>query len=470
MNINKSWDQLLVRVWKACNFKCNFCNVADNEKNVKMIENIEDILRNFHYKLKYSDLSTWSITVTISGWEPSIFQKETIFALKYIKTFLDKKNIIPYFEIQTNGANIDLAFALKLKKYWIYSALVSFHMIDEKIFKKVIQVSYEENFYKIIEWINNLNKAWIKVYTNTILSNENKSNFYDTIKFIEKNFSFINVFNIWMIQPHWEATKILDKVYPRYEEVILEYNKSLFYLKNKWNEVVSHFVWPPACYIGHIKESLEISENCLFRKNFNFSNKYLINNINDVNKVQTKDCDKCLYNNVCSWIWKEYVWLQKLKPIVYKKDFKNNLKNEKNTFWYKLENKEENLKKIYDKNIRQIIIKSSLWNKDEMYELLKKATKIGFYKITLLVEWNFSLNEDIFLTGISNIQVNIEDINSDFIEKLIKFSNQFKPQFRIDLDIFIKNIDNVKKYFNIIYKYKNNAFINFKYLWKNKYR
>jgi len=56
-----------------------------------MKENIDDIVRNFHYKLKYSDLSSWGITVTIPGWEPSIFQKETTFSLKYISSFLKKK-------------------------------------------------------------------------------------------------------------------------------------------------------------------------------------------------------------------------------------------------------------------------------------------------------------------------------------------------------------------------------------------
>jgi MoaA/NifB/PqqE/SkfB family radical SAM enzyme len=468
MDIDKSSDQLLVRVWKACNFKCNFCNVADNEKNVKLKENIDDIVRNFHYKLKYSNLDIKEITITISWWEPSIFQKETLFALKYIKSFFDKKSIIPHFEIQTNASNIDLDFAVKLKKYWIHAALVSFHMIDKSIFEKIIQVSYNDNFYKIIEWINNLHKAWIEVYTNTILSNENKNNFYETIKYIEKTFSFIKIFNIWMVQPHWEAEKILEKVMPKYEEVIQTYNKSLFYLIKKWKEVISHFVWPPACYIWHIKESLELSENTLFRKKFNFSNKYLINNINDINKIQIKDCDKCLYNNVCSGIWKEYMWLQKLKPVIYKKDYNFNLKNEKNAFWYKLYSLDGDLKKIYDKNIRQIIISSFLWNKDEIYNLLKKSTKIWFYKITLLIDNKFILEEDIFLTWISNIQVNIENINEIFIKKLIIFSNKFKPQFRINLDIFYNKKQIQKKEIILMKKYYNNNFIQF--YEKNKYR
>lgn len=432
MNKPRNWDQLIVRVGKACNFKCNFCNVSDNEKTVKLRENINDIVRNFHYKLKYSSIKKWwELTVTISGWEPSLFKKETIFALKYIKKVLEKLEITPYFEIQTNASLIDEKFAKDLYENGVNLALVSFHMIDEKIFEKVIQIPYK-NFYKIIDGINTLHNAGIDIYTNTILSNENKNNFFETLKFIEKKFPFIETFNIWMIQPHWEAFKIIEKVYPRYKEVISEYNKSLFYLRNKKKRVSSHFVWPPACYLWHLQEWLEFWDNILFRKNYNFSEKYLINNINDKNKIQTKDCKKCLYNNICSGIWKEYVWLQKLKPVNYIID--KNYNFDKNNFAYKLQNKNENLKKIYDWNFRQIIIKTSLWNENEIYEILKSATKIWFYKISLLLDSDFEIKKDIVYTWVSNIQCKKEQISSEILYFIKNFSTKNSPQFRIDID------------------------------------
>lgn len=432
MDKQKSWDQLIVRVGKACNFKCNFCNVSDNERNVKMRENIDDIVRNFHYKMKYSSVqSGWEITVTISGGEPSLFKKETIFALKYIKKILEKKNINVFFDIQTNASLIDARFALELKKNGIEEALVSFHAIDEKIFEKIIQISYS-NFNGIVDWIKNLQNAGINVFTNTIMSNENKWNFFDTIKFICNNFPEINTFHIGMIQPHGEALKILEKVYPKYEDVIDEYNKSLFYLKKQGKEVVSHFVGPPACYLGHLHEWLEVSENILFRMNFNFSEKYLINNINDKNKVQTKDCEKCFYNNVCSGIWKEYVGLQKLKPIKYVIDKNNNF--EKNNFAYKLKNKNGNLKKIYDGNFRQIIIPTSFGNEEEVYEILKNATKKWFYKVSLLVNSDFEIKKEIVYTGVSNIQCKKENISNEVLYFIKNFSEKYSPQFKIDLD------------------------------------
>lgn len=427
-----SSDQLIVRVWKACNFKCNFCNVSTNESHVNIKESVKDIVRNFLYKFKYSSVKErWMLMVTISGWEPSLFKKETIFSLKYIKKFLEDRNIKYEFNIQTNASLIDDKFAKELYENWVTSALVSFHMIDEKIFEKVIQIPYK-NFYKIIDGINSLNKVWIEVSTNTIMSNENKNNFFETVKFIKNTFPFINIFNIWMIQPHWEAFKIIEKVFPKYNEVYYDYNKTIFFLKNFWKNIESHFFSPPACYMNTLKYSLENRDNLLFRKNSNFSEKYLLNNINDKNKTQTKDCEKCLYNNICSGIWKEYVWLQKLKPVNYVIDKNNNF--EKNNFAYKLKNKNENLKKIYDWNFRQIIIKTSLWNEVEIYELLKNATKIWFYKISLLLDSDFEIKKDIVYTGVSNIQLKKEQISNEVLYFIKDFSTKYSPQFRIDID------------------------------------
>lgn len=479
MDINKSGDQLIVRVWKACNFKCNFCNVSDNEVNVKMKENIDDIVRNFHYKLKYSNLSSKEIIVTISWGEPSIFEKETLFALKYIKSFFEKKKINVIFEIQTNASNIDLNFAKKLKVNWISLALVSFHITDKQLFEKVIQVSYDKYYHKIIEWINNLYNVWIKIDVNIILSNENKYNFLETIKFLNRNFNFIRHFNIWVIQPHWEAYKILDKIIPKYDDISLVYNKAIFYLKKYNRGITSHYVWLPACYLISHWIWLEIGDNKLYRKNLINNKVNLINQINDDNKVQNKECRNCLYNNICSGIWKEYDWLQFLKPIKIRKDFL--LDFTKDGICYKIKNKNENLKKIYDWNIRQIILPISIWSIWEIKVLTQNMLDIWFYKISLLIDNNTNISENLLELGIWNIQLDIENLDFKVLELLENFSEKYKPQFSIDIDIFIKSYSNIaiknlkllikllpKKYINIYFinNYNNKEIYKFKKLIK----
>jgi len=455
MKKNNYWnissnEHILVRVWKACNFKCNFCNISYNERKIESIENYKNLIIKFLYKLKYSSIKWKRLTITITWWEPSILKVETLFILKYIKNFLKKKWIIPSFEIQTNASNIDFLFAKKLNKLWVYSALISFHTIDKNIFEKIIWVSYD-NFFKIQKWIFNLYENGIDICTNTILSSENKDSFFDTIKFLNNNFPFISDFNVWLIQPHWDALTNIDKIYPKYIELSYIYNKAIEYLIYNKKNVTSHYFWLPACYTNRLSVWMEFRDNINFRKDFILNNKTLINSINDSNKIQTNECNTCLFNNICSWIWKEYLWLQKLAPLKYKLFFWKKIINKKNSFWYLLKDKNENLKKLYDSNIRQLVIKSSLGNKNDIYKLFKNSTQIWFYKITFLIDNDFSLEDDIFLTWVSNIQVDIKDIRDKFIVKLIDFSKKYSPQFRIDLDIFYnKKVDLIlfKKFFN----------------------
>lgn len=474
MNENKFQysDQLIARVWKACNFKCNFCNITENERNINYKESVKDIVRNFHYKLKYSNLDSKEIMIVISWWEPSIFQKETIFALKYIKNFFFKKWIDTLFELQTNASNIDLNFAKKLKENWISSALISFYTIDKKIFEKSIWVSFENNFYNIINWILNLHLLWIKININTIISKENFPSFFDTINFLINNFSFINEYNLWIVQPHWEALKNFN-IIPKYDDIYLDYNKIIFLLKKHNINVTSHFVWLPACYLYKFKNSLEISNNIFYRKKTNIlwlsKNTSLISKINDNNKVHTSECRICLYNNICSWIWKEFFLYQKLKPKKYVVDY--NFDFIKNDFAYKLKSINDDLKKIFDSNIRQIIIKSSIWSLNEILNLIRKGRMIWFYKITLLIDSDFILNNRILNAWLSNIQLDLVKINYLFIKKLIIFSKKFSPQFKIDLDLFLLEYN--KETLNIlikILKYLSENFINIYYINnKNEY-
>ncbi len=450
-------DQLIVRVGKACNFRCNFCNVTDNERNVKLRENIDDIVRNFHYKLKYSNTESWEIIVTISGWEPSIFQKETIFALRYIQSFLTKRWVTPIFEIQTNASNIDKNFARQLKENGIYLALVSFHMEDKGIFEEVIGIKYS-NFYKIIEGIHNLHEAGIKVDTNSILSSQNISNYFDTIKFLSENFPFIDTFNIWVIQPHWEALKILDEVIPLYEEVAPIYNKVIFYLRRQKKRVTSHYVGLPACYIENYGTSLEVTDNTLFRKNLNVDEKHLINNINDSNKKQDLVCSHCMYKNVCSGVWKEYIGIQKLNPSYYVRDFHGDFTNSQTS--YKVWTLDTNIEAVYDSWVRHVLIESNIWSSTEVFELTRKCMKLWLYQISVIAKNQEILSEDVFYSWVTNIQLNINLLNIEFLQKLVHFSKNKWLQFRIDIDIFIYeyNEENIEKLQHVI-PYLSSSFV-----------
>lgn len=453
------WDQLVVRVWKWCNFRCNFCNVSTNESHVKLRENIDDIVRNFHYKMKYSSFKGKWIEITISWWEPSIYKKEVIFALKYIKGFLDKRGIKHLFSIQTNASSIDVAFAYRLKKLWVQSALVSFHTNDKNIFEQTLWISYDLYFPKIISWIKNLIESWIYVDTNTILSNQNKYNFLDTIDFLLEKFPDIYNYNIGIIQPHWEAEKNILEVAPIYKEVSHKYNQAIDLIESKNKKVTSHFVGLPLCFLDNHNVSLERNSNLEFRKNYNFSEKYLINKINDQNKTQIPKCRECMFNNVCSWLWKNYVWIQDVMPQKYTLDFLWNSKMTKDSF--RLISLEENIGNLYNEWMRQVIIRSGSFSKNDTKKIIKKLVQQWFYKISLVIESWFQLPDEWLYIGITNIQMKYWAIPDATLRKLCSFSDDNSPQFSIDIDILVdtkNSFINIKNNYIKYYEYSGKDF------------
>jgi hypothetical protein len=150
----------------------------------------------------------------------------------------------------------------------------------------------------------------------------------------------------------------------------------------------------PVCYLDSKRSSVEYNQNISYRKKMLSYKKHFLNSVNDLNKIQTFDCNKCLYNNICSGIWEEYVGVQKLKPTNRVIDFFNSF--EINDFAYKLKINNENLKKIYDKDIRQVIINSSLISNN--LELIKKISNFAFYDISLFIdnEKDILKNPDLF--------------------------------------------------------------------------
>ncbi len=435
-------EQLLIRVWIWCNYKCIFCNVTEyNEKSILHRESYLWLINQFNKKIKQSNLS--KLWVTLSWWEPSLFKKEIYFIVKYISNYCKKEWIEVWFDMQTNWTEFDNKFTLWLIKNDIFDFLISFHTIEKNIFESLLGISYDKYFFKVVDNIKFLESKGAAIQLNTIVSKLNYGNFLDTIKFILSNFNNVDL-TIWIFQPHWYWDKNFDKLFISYEEIYKKYNYILYFVERKWRNINSHYCWLPLCYLYNKKYSLEYERNLWLRKEMMFDDKFLINKINDDNKVHTKDCDSCMYNNLCSWIWKEYEWKQKLRPVIYKRYFWN--VNSKSNYYY-LNSLNDNLKKIYSKNIKHIVLPSSILYKNKKKDLIKELVKIWFYKITLLVDSDIDYLNDLFFSGITNISVSIENITMDAIYDLVSFSEKYSPQFRIDLDIYIDkyNLDIVKK-------------------------
>jgi len=458
-----SCDQIIVRLWKWCNFKCNFCNVSDNERYLKNKENNKEIIYKLLYKIKHSPAKKWElINFTISWWEPTLFKEEFLFIVKYIKILCNKKGIIPNFDFQTNSTCLDKEFYEKIFNYWVKKVLVSFHTIKKENFKKLIWVDYS-NLNRVIQWINLMNEVWLEIWLNIVINKINYKEFFDLINYCIKKFPFISNYYIGFVQPHWEAYKNFDQLFLLYKDIEYYYNKWIYLLLRNNKKITSHFVWLPACYIINKKTSLEVIENINFRKKYSFNKLYFINKVNDLNKIYKDNCKKCLYNNICSWIWYEYYKKQEVKPISYQKYFLKNNNNFNQSIIY---DKNNNLKKIFDKNIKHLILLDNLSLKDILY-ITRLAIKIWFYKVSLVLRNTSNFNDKLLFSWITNYQLNIKNISNSFIDKIYLFNDNYWLQFRIYLDILIeKDFSDKLKIDYIINKEYKNIFINF-YIVKN---
>lgn len=452
-------DQIIVRIWKGCNYNCIFCNVGENEKIVSKKESYIDIIRNFQYKYKYSKIRWNKVLVTISWWEPSIFQKETIFAIKYITKFLKEKEITPIFDIQTNWTNVDFEFALRLKKLWVYLSMVSFHTNDKDIFEELLWSDFEIYYKKVLEWMDNMHKVWLEVEVNIVLNKLNYKNLKEIIDFLTVNKSYIKIYNIWFFQPHWNAKTNYDRLYVSYKEVSKYYNEWLKVLKSLWKEVNSDFLGLPICFLDEKEDSRELINNIEFRKKYikSKTKQTLITQINDTNKIHTLSCINCLYSNVCSGVWKEENSNQALSPVLYYKFYNkapsdvlmvdpiniNNLDlNKEYTNW------KRSIFIKYDKNLNLL----------EYETLLEKAVYVGYIKIQIYYEKSY--NQAYLKLWINNIQVWINSISEEDIQNIIKFSEKQPIIFWVNIDFYVNSLDWLKLINKYIYKY-DKSFVRF---------
>jgi len=424
-------EQLIIRVWKACNFRCNFCNVAANEAILWVKPQIKEILAQTFYRIKYSNFSSWVVNVTISWWEPSIFQIETIFVLKYFEKYFNCRNINATFELQSNASNISKKFSEDLKKNKIFDVMVSNHTHDPDEYKTYIWVPYDVMWPKVHRGIRNLISSWITVSFNTILSWINAGSYLDHIKYLHKNYPEVLVYNIGFIQPHWMAQENFDKLFIQYHEVSKIYNDVVCYLKASRKKVHSHLVWLPLCYLDDWSCCMEYYHNKSIILQWP-SWQTLIQSINDDNKWYDTKCNSCMVKWLCSGIWKEYIWKQKIKPIKYSQYFSNDISSKTSFYTWR-----EKIWKIKSRWVQQVFILDSL----NHIEWIADLRKFWFQMITLC--FNKIPNKvDLILYASLNIQIlDFHYSMKSFLDEVVYFNSKTWVQFHIRLDIHVYNFD-----------------------------
>lgn len=433
---NNDYINEIIRLWFDCNEKCLFCNYIPNKDITYFKHNFEWIKKEIDKLYSRRKWLVSNVLLSFSWWEPCLWWENLFKSISYAK-----KLWFWYIQIQTNATIISNSFAKKLKDSWLDEAFVSLHSDNNDVLDKITLLN--NSFDLTIKWIDNLKKYWINIVLSHVLNKFNYLFYSDFIEYIYKN-NISKIVSLWIIQPHWESEKHLDKL-------LVDYNLLVPYIK-KWNELAKkydiniwlHYCSLPLCVYEKLEDNLEFEANLDFRLWISKPQNRIKMFKNDKKKLKT--CEKCFYNNYCFWVWNEYIDYFWNDSIVAKKIYTDLSKNKI------LQNKKE--KVVFYESTNDIIISN------------------------LLKEWNLLIqliiNYEDFIFNIKNILWLVKSgVN---IINIVWFNSLYEKQFKLNTLILKKFSKNNYPYFdvkvnifkeNCLYKWTEINFINFinKKLW-----
>lgn len=170
-------ERLFISITENCNLKCSHCYVQCNEENNSeknmLLDQILDCVD------QGLELGVWQVDLT--GGE--IFCRKDIFI---ILDYLEKKNV--RVNLFTNATLIDEGKVDKLKKYSnITKIIISFDSLSKQIYENFRKVN--GSFDKLINAMNLLKAANIKMSFNVPYIDENKDEIGTIVSFLSKNYS-----------------------------------------------------------------------------------------------------------------------------------------------------------------------------------------------------------------------------------------------------------------------------------------
>ena len=309
-------EQRFIRVGRACNFKCKFCNISEyNESRYPLLQEQQTLKKEVDQAKK--DAQEKQIEITISGGEPSLFPDH----VKYILQEIDKELPI---EIQTNASKIDAEFAYMLAQGGVKTALVSFHAVTKDIFEDVLDTPYAE-LENICIGMYNLLEAGISVMPNIVVTKKNLEDLLPVIHFLLKEFPSLQTYNLGVFQPHGEGEKNQAELHVPLQKVRPHFEKAINLLEKEEKTICFHYCSLPPCFFkkSQKKYVLEYHNYHHFRKQGlsvdDLKKSETI--INAGQKYHPQICNFCYEKNFCGGIWKE-VDKDEVKPeFITFKDF-----------------------------------------------------------------------------------------------------------------------------------------------------
>lgn len=289
----------------ACNADCLFCNVPPELMN-------GDELNTPEAKARITRLISGrrNIRLDITGGEPTIRRD-----LQELVRHARKKGA-EIVQIQTNGIMLsDRDYVRDLKLSGLDKVFIGLHSSIAKIHNGL--VGAPGAFERCTEGIKNCLDLGIEVILNPVITTRNYRGLPLYMKFVRKGFPKIKFISLSVVQPRGRAW-INRYLVPRYK-IISPYVEKALTLGERYGLVINNpYCGLPLCIGGwhrYLPQCVEFSENSL-----NLRQRGAKRRINS-EKIKTTACLRCVLNNYCNGVWKEYALihpLSDLKPVIKK--------------------------------------------------------------------------------------------------------------------------------------------------------
>jgi len=187
----------LVRLTMACNEKCPFCNVPQ-EDYAEPTPDLDDVLAEVQTFIDRGDR-----TLTISGGEPTLLKKRL---LKLVTVAAEGG--IDFIEIQTNAVLIDSEYGDALRTAGVTSAFVSLlsHLPEHHDHLAGLEGAFD----RCLIGIDALLDAGIRVALNPVTARSTQDLLPDYVDFVASRLPRVKSISVSAVQPHGRASQNLD--------------------------------------------------------------------------------------------------------------------------------------------------------------------------------------------------------------------------------------------------------------------
>ena len=292
-----------LKVGYTCNCNCIHCFIADRREYPDLsTEKIKEII----------DTIKPGTMITVTGGEPTI-RPDIVEILKYIR----EKGSWAY--VQTNGlALADEELARQVAQY-SNMIVFTFHSHIKDIHEAILSSYVHDNAYELsIKAMENLAKLDVRVDTQTVITKQNLPYLRETFDVIQEKLPGVQM---RLTFPHTVGNASDKLLIPTYTEVAPVVQDIL----KKWNKFV-FTTYIPLCYIypyhdarsgiNHHDEYVGVS---VVDRGYDHSVKDGKHMIGDEitsyidiavdGKIKSPECAKCVFDNRCMGVWRQYAEL-----------------------------------------------------------------------------------------------------------------------------------------------------------------